>query len=142
MSDDGFIDLDLSNFEQRQRERFDAGDAAEDAEQWEETTAPWDDQRGFEDLYSPETLWKARLLLDSDAVSKAREDKYFVNGSQLYTVTIMESSLPVPWALCDCPNGTARGGRPSCYHTAAVLALKLGVDLSGYDKPRKGPARR
>ena len=53
-----------------------------------------------------------------------------------------EEELQVPWYTCNCPNGSARGGRPSCYHTAAVAALDLGIDLSGVTKPeKKRPAR-
>ncbi|MET0886197.1 MAG: hypothetical protein ABWX92_07075 [Mycetocola sp.] len=27
----------------------------------------------------------------------------------------------LPWVRCECPNGSHRGGRPSCYHSAAVI---------------------
>ena len=29
----------------------------------------------------------------------------------------------IPFVSCTCPNGLNRGGRPSCYHTAAVLLM-------------------
>lgn len=144
-SDDEF-DLDLSNFEANQKQAY-LGLDAPDREEIGGVEAPWADERSFEQLYSPEVLWKARLLLagmkvapiTDDELRPAREHKkWSVDGSQPYVVQILESEgMDVPWALCSCPNGEARGGRPSCYHTAAVLALILDKDLSDVPEPVK-----
>lgn len=29
----------------------------------------------------------------------------------------------LPFVRCDCPNGENRTGRPTCYHSAAVIIL-------------------
>lgn len=36
---------------------------------------------------------------------------------------IKEDFTRVPLMSCTCPNGMNRGGRPQCYHTAAVLLI-------------------
>lgn len=139
MSDFEF-ELDLSNFEANQKERYDAqGPEPEVIE-----APPWDDHRSFEDLYGEDSLWKAGQLVKAGKVEDLHGDQrvWSVEGSQPYVVRIMESEgLEVPWATCDCPNGAARGGRPSCYHTAAVLSLLLGIDLTGRPKPAKSSVR-
>lgn len=148
MAEEGDFYIDLTNFgsvpavDDSRWQDFEVRQRRLDDEE-ELTTPAWDDERDFEDLYSAETLWKARLLLESKRVEEINPRQYSVEGSQPYVVDVMpDAGMPVPWAVCSCPNGTARGGRPSCYHTAAVLALLLGIDLSRYEKPTKGPAKR
>ena len=138
MPNDEF-EIDLSNFEAGQKKRF--ADQVESDEIV--ATRPWDDDRAFEDLYSEESIWKASLLIKDGRVEKIRDNLYSVAGSTHYNVSLIDGDNAVPWALCTCPNGEARGGRPSCYHTAAVLALRMGLDLSGLVEPqkRKAPAR-
>jgi uncharacterized Zn finger protein len=138
--DDEFV-IDLSNFEGRHAAAY-AEALGETDTSWNEDVEvdqPWDDDRDFDSLYSPESIWKARLLIQDGYVEKIADGKYTVSGSQQYLVHLLEGGAdqPVPWATCSCPNGTARGGRPSCYHTAAVLAEVIGKDLSGYEKPAK-----
>lgn len=150
MPDDKEFDLDLSKyetFEADQKARIADGPAGLPTEADPlDANAPWDDRRGYEDLYSPETIWKASLLIADDRVHP-REDfanSWIVEGSQAYVVHMLPSEgLEVPWATCNCPNGEARGGRPSCYHTAAVLALVTGRDISNTPRPEKKarPAR-
>jgi uncharacterized Zn finger protein len=167
---EGEFDLDLSRFEENHRSAFDndgpgnpaktflSADGLDDvmsgwpgendtieAEEIEVDRAPWDDRQDYGDLYSAESIWKGKLLIDSGKVEKINDKHYVVSGSQSYTVNILPSEgMRVPWAVCTCPNGSARGGRPSCYHTAAALALVLGYDLSHLNEPPKGkrPARR
>jgi hypothetical protein len=138
------FDLDLTNFEGARKEAYlgiEEPDEREKQLQGEEFEAqrPWDDDARFEDLYSPESIWKAKLLIQSEAIEKIRETTYTVAGSKPYVVQILDGGAdqPVPWATCSCPNGTARGGRPSCYHTAAVLATILEKDLSDVVEPPK-----
>lgn len=77
-------------------------------------------------LYSDKVLEKAEELVDGDAL--ARDDVYdtvwWVEGaSRVYRVQVVEGSDDdgLPFVLCDCPNGARKGGRPTCYHSAAVL---------------------
>lgn len=128
-------------FEAEQQRKAYEGEHHPGAEHSREEQAPaWDDQRGFWELWSEESIWKAKLLLDSERVQPLRTPNgWTVEGSELYTVRKLgsEEVLEVPWYTCNCPNGSARGGRPSCYHTAAVAALDLAIDLSGVTKPEK-----
>lgn len=151
--DDGWVGIDLSNFEANSRRAYAEQTGQEPVSredfqkeylgEWVNEDAPWDDQRDFEDLYSAETLWKARELIDGGRIHPEGHNKWVVEGSQPYIVNRLESEgMSVPWVVCSCPNGQARGGRPSCYHTAAVLALSLGIDLSHVEKPRKAPSGR
>jgi hypothetical protein len=138
MTDDSF-DLDLTNFEANHR--WDEVHA--DDEGFFES-APWNDERGLKDLYTPQTLWKAKQLLLTDshpeepAVEAIADRKWEVSGSERYIVFQLEGpESGTPWLTCDCPNGLARGGRPSCYHTAAVMMLILGTDLTTITEPKK-----
>jgi hypothetical protein len=143
MSDKDFeFDIDLSSFEGRQKARYEEASAEPDVADEIAADQPWADEASYEDLYSVESIWKARLLNEGGYVEKVSDALYTVAGSQQYAVHILEGGAdqPVPWATCSCPNGQARGGRPSCYHTAAVLAKILDKDLSSYEKPPK--ARR
>lgn len=36
------------------------------------------------------------------------------------------------WVVCDCTNGTRRGGRAGCYHAAAVL-MRMGAEEESND---------
>jgi hypothetical protein len=133
-------------FEADQQRRAYEGESHPGAEHSVETQAPaWDDQRGFWELWSEESIWKGKLLLDGERVHpNPSGTSWAVEGSELYSVHKLgsEEVLEVPWYTCNCPNGSARGGRPSCYHTAAVAALDLGIDLSEVTKPeKKRPAR-
>ncbi len=135
---------DWSDFEKRQKEAYEGEHHPGVESSDEEIAPPWDDQRSFEDLWSEESIWKASLLLKSDRVHVEGPNHWVVEGSEIYQVHRLgsEEILEVPWYTCTCPNGAARGGRPSCYHTAAVAALDLGIDISGAVKPeKKRPAR-
>jgi len=101
----------------------------------------------IEDIYKPATLAKARKLLSNEyAVQRDAEDEsvWWAKGStgskyrvQLLTGVTPEESIErdlagdtsstpdgfVPLLSCTCPNGMNRGGRPQCYHTAAVLLM-------------------
>lgn len=88
----------------------------------------------LEDLYSDNVLAKGRKLLESGKVVQDadRPSVFEVRGSRPYTVTHIETTPDdedgnpqddqgIAWLACTCPNGSARGARPNCYHTAAVL---------------------
>lgn len=147
---DDELEIDLTGFNLVDRYQsylgLDAPDREERGDLDEEQVAPaWDDHRHLEDLYSEESLYKAGNLVADGYVTKVNDATYVVQGSQPYTVRILRSDddTLVPWAICDCPNGVARGGRPSCYHTAAVLSLVTETDLTGRPKPVKtGRGRR
>lgn len=143
--EDEDFDLDLTNFEANHSiDHALYAPSDEEREQPEiPSQGPWDDQRPFDQLYGDESLWKAWLLIKADKVEEIKEGMWSVQGSQPYTVHILPSEgMPVPWATCNCPNGDARGGRPNCYHTAAVLSKILEIDLSETPKPeKKRPSR-
>lgn len=137
------LEIDLSNFEGKIKESYlEHGETSGDDL---EVAAPWDDRYSFWELYSEETLWKAKLLIEANRVEKLKNSAgaWSVEGSQHYLVHQLESGdMPVPWLTCSCPNGEARGGRPSCYHCCAVHMLILNIDLSGITKPeKKRPSR-
>jgi hypothetical protein len=142
---DGEFELDLTNFEERQKQRYaQAGvdlDADAPDDEVEVQRSPWEDERSFDELYSAETIWKARSLILDHRVEKTHEKRYIVQGSQPYVVNLLEGDQDVPWAVCSCPNGEKRGGRPSCYHSAAVLATVLNIDLTPRERPKKLSSR-
>lgn len=142
--DDFALEIDLSNFEVDNSQQL-ALDQQEDLmaagqEEPDYQLRTTDIRNTLEDIYSYVVLDKARDLLRGDRVQKIKDREgggstWEVIGSELYIDTIhapMEG-MPIPWVECTCPNGGARGGRPTCYHSAAVLmrALKLddGADL-------------
>lgn len=140
------FDIDLTNFPfdepgESLEDVLPADSAAEHLKDAPVLDAPsWDDDRRFEDLYSDEVLWKAWLLIKGNhvEVDESSQNSWIVMGSQPYVVRKVESEgLQVPWVTCTCPNGDARGGRPNCYHTAAVLSIILGIDLSGTPEPQR-----
>jgi hypothetical protein len=94
------------------------------------------------DVSTPNILKKAEALLDEpDGVEQDTDhtDVWWVQGSgtKVYRVQVTEEfdedevteeilierppETGLAWVTCTCPNGMARGGRPTCYHTAAVL---------------------
>lgn len=83
------------------------------------------------DLYSQNTLVKAKKLVENEEVEQDPEKSgvYLVRGtSRHYRVQVTTSEEsgeePVYIVTCDCPNGMARGGMPSCYHSAAALMVE------------------
>jgi hypothetical protein len=44
-------------------------------------------------------------------------------GNYVDGFRVIPRQADVPLVSCSCPNGMNRGGRPQCYHTAAVLLL-------------------
>ena len=59
------------------------------------------------------------VAFDEDQVSEGTPDRW-VDG-QLVEGVKPETGLE--YVSCTCPNGMNRGGRPTCYHTAAVLII-------------------
>lgn len=89
----------------------------------------------IEDHYNDKVLIKARRLVAQGKVEQDEQapNVYWVQGSTRYRVQVAEPVLdddgqPIDegfeWLSCTCPNGSARGGRPNCYHTAAVLLTR------------------
>lgn len=89
-----------------------------------------------ETAYSASVLKKAQALIDDGVVTRAEgeEDVWEIPGStgRLYVVRVVDAFDPdepdadpnvLPWMSCTCPNGANRGGRPACYHTAAVALV-------------------
>jgi hypothetical protein len=100
-------------------------------------------------VYKDHILDKARELVDTErAVQQDASDTsvWWVKGSQgsKYRCQILQPYDPdadpdeapttaqlsaqndkadIPLLSCTCPNGMNRGGRPTCYHTAAVLLM-------------------
>lgn len=89
--------------------------------------ADWEDL--LVNLYSDAVLEKAEELVRAgDAIERDEmyDSVYWVQGSQpgsVYRVQVIEESDEdgIPFVMCGCPNGTRLGGRPTCYHSAAVL---------------------
>lgn len=138
---EGYLEIDLTHFEEKQKRRYDDAATVDlnrlvPDDEVEVQRAPWEDERSFDELYGAESIWKARSLILDGRVEKVG-DHYVVQGSQPYRVNILEGDQDVPWAVCSCPNGEKRGGRPSCYHSAAVLATVLNIDLSQRERPKK-----
>lgn len=89
----------------------------------------------MESIYSPAVLKRGRKLIEDERIHRStNENRFVVRGSEEYTVAVVpqptdEDGEPVktdlPWVVCSCPNGMARGGRPNCYHSAAVLLMLL-----------------
>lgn len=60
----------------------------------------------------------ATLRADGGVVPDKRHANVFtVKGSDTYRVQVYGHDL----VTCTCPNGSARGGTPTCYHALAVL---------------------
>jgi hypothetical protein len=140
MPDDEFV-LDLTSWDEQVAGQPLLGEEGEEGETGfdvEVQIPPWVGDDSLEDIYSAESLWKARELLDAEKVhwtSEARESAE-VEGSTLYFVRITPlDGMTVPWLQCSCPNGQHRVNRPNCYHTAAVAALYLDADVSKWDRP-------
>lgn len=89
-----------------------------------------DDDFDINEFYSQPILIKAHRLVKADKVEvdSERVGVFHVAGSRRYSLQVIPPADGdvIPWVTCDCPNGLARGGRPSCYHSAAVL-LFLGA---------------
>lgn len=87
------------------------------------------------DLYAEASMKKALSLALRGKVTLVREPYlYDVEGSELYTCNVIEfeGSDSVPGITCTCPNGSNRSGRPTCYHSAAVLLVHMKVDLEEF----------
>jgi hypothetical protein len=85
-------------------------------------------QGELEAHYSPAVLTKARRLRrDETAVRQDPEHPllFTVHGRSrdTYRVQVIEQAGEdgLPFVSCTCANGAAIGGRPLCYHSAAVL---------------------
>ena len=91
----------------------------------------------IDEWYSGPVLSKARGLINQDRVHQDPEatDVFSVRGSTRYRVQVIEEfdedavvkktpeqiAQAIPFVSCSCPNGNAKGGRPTCYHSAAVI---------------------
>lgn len=96
---------------------------------WHETVSDMDE------LYSIESLTKAIDLVRGEKITQVegREDLYEVMGSDLYVCHVIElEDSKVPGITCTCPNGSNRSGRPTCYHSAAVLLVHTKTDIDTF----------
>lgn len=138
---DGEIEIDLSNFEAKQQERFDKQGAIEEAAEGR-LDLSWANKE-FKDLYTPEVLWKARQLVEQGKLEELKDGRWLVQGSTEYLVGFVDiEDLDVPWPTCTCPNGTNRANRPTCYHSAAVLMKVLDMDLEQFPYVEQKSGRR
>lgn len=87
-----------------------------------------DDFSPLNDHYSQPILIKAHRIKDLVKPDPEHPGIFKAPGSggTMYRLQVTESGGPtgdvdLPFVTCSCPNGMARGGRPSCYHSAAVL---------------------
>ena len=93
------------------------------------------ERTSLQEHYSDNILMKANRLVKMDRVERDEEDQnlFRVKGSKVYKVRHIELGEDedgeafddggMPFVTCDCPNGLARGGRPNCYHSAAVIIV-------------------
>jgi hypothetical protein len=142
VDDDDDIILDLTNFEFKQQQRLYKQTAVQDAAEGG-LDLSWAN-KNFEDLYTPEVLWKARRLVEEDKLEELKDGRWLVEGSTEYLVGFVDiDDLKVPWPTCTCPNGTNRANRPTCYHSAAVLmkVLQLDVEKFPYVEPKSRSRR-
>ncbi len=74
-------------------------------------------------------------------ISAGREGLYNVEGSELYVCSIIEiEDSKTPGVTCNCPNGSNRAGRPTCYHSASVLMVHTKMDLKQFQMKLDGTA--
>lgn len=90
----------------------------------------------WRDHYSGTVTRKAEDLLMSGGVVRLDDDwiGFRVKGSRgrKYKVQVLYSGPDAVFITCGCPNGTALGGLPQCYHSAAVLMAVQNVQSSRY----------
>lgn len=89
-------------------------------------------QELIERNYSETIAAKGQKLLEQDEGVTADEEAsmvWWVLGSnrRKYRVQLVAG----PSFTCTCPNGQAKGGEPTCYHTAAVAHLLLQREEAG-----------
>jgi len=90
-------------------------------------------ERRLEELLAPfgwEPVDKARDLVRRNYIEQVKRDGqstwFHVRGSKLYVVKIT-SGEDFEYAECTCPNGLARGGEATCYHSIAARVLEAGL---------------
>lgn len=81
--------------------------------------------------YSPPIIAKAHKIYRDGLVARdpERSEVWWCRGSGggSYRLTVVQlapeegEEQELPYVVCSCPNGTKRGGQPSCYHSAAVI---------------------
>lgn len=58
------------------------------------------------------------IELNADLEASGARYGDFIDGRR-----VIPGPDSLPFVSCSCPNGVNRGGRPQCYHTAAVLLI-------------------
>lgn len=121
---DNVIEVDFSKVPDRYSEHL-----APDPDEIE-VPPYWESEKEIHELYSRDSLDKAfKLVKAKRVIPTGREGLYNVEGSDLYVCTIIElEDSKTPGITCTCPNGSNRSGRPTCYHSAAVLMVHTGTD--------------
>lgn len=126
------VELDFTNIDRVGQ--YMQSDAEEEAGEFELPIWHQSDE-DMDELYSVESLTKAVDLVRGEKVKPmlGREGIYEVVGSDLYVCHIIElEGSKVPGITCTCPNGQNRAGRPTCYHSAAVLLVHTGADVDKF----------
>lgn len=134
MPDNDDIEIDLTNVPDRYAEHL-----RPDPDEIE-IPPYWESEKDIDELYSSESLGKAFKLVRSSKVESAgRPGLYQVHGSELYVCTVIElEGSKTPGITCTCPNGSNRSGRPTCYHTAAVLMVHTERDIEALELKMAG----
>lgn len=136
--EEGELILDFTNIDRiGQHLKQDRPDSADelDLPDWFET------KKDLSELYAEASLTKALKLVRNGRVKPAgRPGLYDVSGSEPYVCNVIEfgDSDSVPGITCTCPNGSNRSGRPTCYHSAAVLMVHTEADLNKIEKEIDG----
>lgn len=134
MPDNDEVEVDLTNVPDRYAEHLapDFGDF--------EVPPYWEADKDIHELYSRESLDKAFKLVRNGKVEDAgRPGLYQVHGSELYVCVIVEiDDSRVPGVTCTCPNGSNRSGRPTCYHSAAVLMVHTNTSIEEVEMKLSG----
>lgn len=101
--------------------------------------------------YSPTSWDKGTFLVEGGLIRQDEDnDLLFWVTNEREDTTYRVQLIPppdldlidIPWMSCDCPNGQHLGGRPRCYHTAAVFQLLLEEWAERQEKQREHENRR
>lgn len=76
--------------------------------------------------YSDDTATRAQHVLERnrERVQHVRGLRWLVQSPpNTYVVDVIEGGGETRWATCSCPNGAAKGGLTTCWHTAVALLI-------------------
>ena len=91
---------------------------------------------GLREAYSDEVIAKAAHLIEIGEIEQYGRGRFLIRrtagghpASTVYSINVVELDEQqrdhdgLPEMICSCINGRKRGGKPSCYHSAAALMM-------------------